>query len=72
MVTTSGLEVSTHRAQLAGSTIAEGDWLSVDGQGGSIYLGRQELVCERPEADLAEVASWRALATQRKPATALS
>jgi hypothetical protein len=70
MVATSGLEVSTHRAQLAGSTIAEGDWL--DGQGGSIYLGRQELVCERPEADLAEVARRRALATQRKPATAAS
>lgn len=46
-------------AQLAGHTIKEGDWLSIDGETGAIYLGRFDIVTERPEAELAEVERWR-------------
>ena len=54
------VEASAHRALFAGSTIVEGDWISVDGDKGYIYLGRHQTTSERPEAELAEVARWRA------------
>lgn len=47
-------------AQLAGHAIQEGDWLSIDGEAGAIYLGRLEVITKRPEAELAEVERWRA------------
>ncbi|MGD8810913.1 MAG: PEP/pyruvate-binding domain-containing protein, partial [Gammaproteobacteria bacterium] len=46
------------RACLAGNTLAEGDWLSIDGEAGTIYAGRAEVVVERPEPELARVAAW--------------
>jgi len=65
------VEVSTHQARLADSTIAEGDWISVDGHDGGIYLGRRDIIVERPEAELAEVARWRLTANQSRSATAV-
>ncbi|MGO9006319.1 MAG: PEP/pyruvate-binding domain-containing protein [Beijerinckiaceae bacterium] len=53
------VDVANHGAQLAGIAIKEGDWLSVDGEAGTIYLGRHDCAVERPEAELAEVARWR-------------
>jgi len=53
------IDVAGRRAQLAGAAIKEGDWLSIDGEAGAIYLGRGEIVTERPEAELAEIESWR-------------
>jgi pyruvate,orthophosphate dikinase len=37
----------------------EGDWISMDGGGGMIYLGRGQIVVDRPQAQLAEIARWR-------------
>jgi pyruvate,orthophosphate dikinase len=54
------VDVAAGRAELAGRTIDEGDWLSIDGTKGTIHPGRARLVAERPEAELAEVAKWRA------------
>jgi pyruvate,orthophosphate dikinase len=62
------VEVAAHCAQLAGSAIAEGDWITVDGHNGGIYLGRRDIVVERPEAELAEVARWRITATSKSAA----
>ena len=45
--------------EFAGAAIKEGDWLSIDGEAGAIYLGRGEVVAERPEAELAEIERWR-------------
>ena len=53
------IDVAGRRAQLAGAAIKEGDWLSIDGEASAIYLGRGEIVTERPEAELAEIESWR-------------
>ncbi len=53
------IDVAAHCAQLGGAAIKEGDWLSIDGETGAIYLGRSEVVTERPEAELAEIESWR-------------
>ncbi len=46
-------------AQLAGAAIKEGDWLSIDGEAGVIYLGQCRVVVERPDAELAEIECWR-------------
>ncbi len=46
-------------ARLAGTAIKEGDWLSIDGETGAIYLGRGNVVAERPDAELAEIERWR-------------
>jgi pyruvate, orthophosphate dikinase len=50
------------RAKLAEVSIEQGDWLSIDGEGGAIYFGRGQVVAERPEAELAEIERWRAAA----------
>ncbi len=53
------IDVAGRRAQLAGVAIKEGDWLSIDGEAGTIYLGRGDVIAERPEAELAEIERWR-------------
>ncbi|HSQ04215.1 MAG TPA: PEP/pyruvate-binding domain-containing protein [Burkholderiales bacterium] len=56
-----GLAVDPHArcAQLAGATIQEGDWLSIDGDTGDVFLGQRKIVTDQPEAELAQVAHWR-------------
>jgi pyruvate,orthophosphate dikinase len=53
------VDVAGHCARLAGAAIKEGDWLSIDGEAGTVYLGRAKVISERPEAELAEVERWR-------------
>jgi pyruvate, orthophosphate dikinase len=53
------VDVAGHSARLAAAAIRQGDWLSIDGEAGTIHLGRGEIVVERPEAELAEVKRWR-------------
>ena len=56
------MNVPNDIVQFAGVEVKTGDWLSIDGKTGKIYLGRADVVAERPEAELAEVERWRALA----------
>ncbi len=56
------IDAAQHLAHLNGSDIKQGDWLSVDGEMGTIYRGRRDIVTERPQAELAEVERWRASA----------
>ena len=53
------IDVDGRSAQFPGAAIKEGDWLSIDGEAGAIHIGRGEIVAERPEAELAEIESWR-------------
>ena len=53
------VDVAGHSARLAGHALKEGDWLSIDGEAGTIHLGRCKVADERPDAELAEVARWR-------------
>jgi len=53
------VDVASHCAHLAGTTIKEGDWLSIDGEMGTIYLGQCNVVVDRPEAELAEIERWQ-------------
>jgi pyruvate,orthophosphate dikinase len=54
------IEAAADRAQLGGTTISGGDWISIDGDSGRVYQGRHEIRVTRPEAELAEIAQWRA------------
>jgi pyruvate,orthophosphate dikinase len=62
IVSCKGLRVETaaRRARLGDAMIAEGDWISIDGDSGAIFLGRRRIVTERPDVELAEVQRWRA------------
>lgn len=53
------VDVASHCANLAGTTIKEGDWLSIDGEAGTIYLGQCNVVVDWPETELAEIERWR-------------
>lgn len=48
------------RARLGEARLAEGDWLSLDGDTGRLHLGRLDIVETAPADALAEVARWRA------------
>ncbi|UFZ03319.1 pyruvate, phosphate dikinase [Bradyrhizobium ontarionense] len=47
------------QARINEATIAAGDWITVDGNEGCIYLGRGEIITRQPEAELAELSKWR-------------
>lgn len=53
------VDVPGRSARLGETVIQEGDWLSIDGETGTIHLGRGSLVVDRPEAELAEIERWR-------------
>jgi pyruvate,orthophosphate dikinase len=46
-------------AEIAGKKIEEGDWISLDGETGEVILGRQDIVAELPQAELAAIDEWR-------------
>ncbi|WP_245333577.1 PEP-utilizing enzyme, partial [Bradyrhizobium guangdongense] len=48
------------RAQLGNVAFAEGEWMTIEGDAGELYLGRCETIRTRPEAELAEIAAWQA------------
>jgi len=45
--------------ELAGQPIREGDWLSIDGEAGTIFRGRGRIETERLDAFQNEIESWR-------------
>ena len=53
------VDAANRSARLAGATIEQGDWLSIDGDSGAIYIGHCDVLVERPDRELAEVARWR-------------
>ena len=58
------IDVDRRCAQLAGTSVKEGDWLTIDGEAGAIYPGRCDVVIDRPDEELAEVARWRSKALE--------
>lgn len=54
------VDVGGHAAWLGSASLKEGDWLSIDGETGAIYLGRCDTTVERPDAALREIERWRA------------
>jgi pyruvate,orthophosphate dikinase len=53
------VDEAARQAVISGRTIKEGDWLSIDGESGEVFLGERRIVTGRPEAEIAEIESWR-------------
>lgn len=49
-------------ATLGGTLLKEGDWVSVDGDIGAVYLARGTIETGTPDAELGAVARWREMA----------
>jgi len=64
------VDVAQRCAHLPGATIKEGEWLSIDGGLGAVYLGRGKIMTDRPEAELEEVERWRVLTGESSTVTA--
>jgi pyruvate,orthophosphate dikinase len=56
---TLAVDAGARMARYGDATIGEGDWISIDGDAGAVYLGRADIVRERPAAELAELERWR-------------
>ena len=63
----SGLAVDTsaRRAHAGSFLIEEGDWISIDGDSGDLFVGQLEILTERPVKELAEIERWRASSPAR-------
>ena len=48
-----------HHAELGGATIQEGDWLSINGGSGEVFLGQRRVLTELPKAELEQFDRWR-------------
>ncbi len=53
------IDLEARRARLGTAEVAEGDWLSLDGEAGEVFVGRREIVTVQPEAELQTVARWK-------------
>jgi pyruvate,orthophosphate dikinase len=65
------VDAAAHRAEIGGVPLEEGDWISVDGDTGDVFLGQLEIATERPEAMLAEIETWREDAAEHRDRAAL-
>ncbi len=53
------IDIDGRSCRIGARTMREGEFLSIDGNTGAIYPGKREVVTERPERELAKLASWR-------------
>ena len=49
------VDVEQRSARFANAVVGEGEWISIDGDSGAIYLGSRNIVRERPTAELEEL-----------------
>ncbi|WP_027581329.1 PEP/pyruvate-binding domain-containing protein [Bradyrhizobium sp. Ai1a-2] len=61
------IDAAAERASLGKAPILAGDWITIEGDGGNIYLGRRETIVKRPEAELAEIANWQSHGGSMRP-----
>jgi pyruvate, orthophosphate dikinase len=57
-------ESTAGRARLGEAVISEGDWITIDGDSGELYLGHLNTIVTRPNVELDEVAGWKRQASQ--------
>ncbi len=53
------IDLVRRECRLGGTTLQEGDLISLDGNTGSVHAGRLTTVIERPERSLATIAGWQ-------------
>jgi pyruvate,orthophosphate dikinase len=56
------IDMAHRQCRIGGTTLQEDDFLSLDGNSGSVYAGRPAAVTERPTRALAVIESWQAAA----------
>jgi pyruvate, orthophosphate dikinase len=54
------VEQENRQGRLADTRITEGDWLSIDGGSGEVFLGQRTIVSELPDLELRQLDMWRA------------
>jgi pyruvate,orthophosphate dikinase len=61
LVACPGLQIDLDRRQceIGGTTLTEGDFVSLDGNTGAVHAGRLSLLAEKPERALEIIAGWR-------------
>ncbi len=52
------LRISAHAFVVSGTTVAEGDWLSLDGGEGTVIVGKVPVTAAKPPAEFNTVLSW--------------
>jgi pyruvate,orthophosphate dikinase len=52
------IDFAQRSCRIGGQEFAEGDWLSLDGNEGTVHAGQLNAVAERPERELAAIATW--------------
>jgi pyruvate,orthophosphate dikinase len=62
------VDAAGRNARLGDKPLKEGDWLSIDGEAGSVYRGRGKITVEKLEAELAEIARWQNAARRHSAA----
>ena len=55
-----GIDLARRCCRIGKKTVQEGEFLSLDGNDGNVYLGKLEIIAEHPEAELAKIATWSA------------
>ncbi len=61
------VDPAQQKARLAEHDLHEGDWLSLDGESGQVFLGRGEVTVEAPQAELAEISRWKEAKADPQP-----
>ena len=56
------IDLAKRNCSIGGKALREGQVISLDGNAGGVYSGAVDIVREKPERELAAVASWRAQA----------
>ena len=62
------MDADGRHAHLADAKLSEGDWLSIDGGSGGVFLGRRDIITELPEAELDQLKRWREAVATRQSA----
>ncbi len=58
VVGAAGLRIDGHSVTVAGTTVNEGAWLSIDGTNGTVVLGQVPLTAASPPPELEQVLEW--------------
>ena len=53
------VDLDARRGRLGRHDFVEGDWMSIDAEGGRVYAGRLPIARERPEEALRQVRQWQ-------------
>jgi pyruvate,orthophosphate dikinase len=60
------VDASARTATIAGKILNEGDWVSLDGETGEVYLGERRIVVDRPDEEIREIRHWRSRRAARE------